>query len=258
MSLFRAWLALGVTCAGLLVSDVVQRFVISPWVKLRPSRRIPVLGRWIQAMAWLVTRPIAVLGGCVIPRPARMVPTGPGVLIVMNHQSLFDIPLVIQTVVDGYPRIVTRKRYARYIPLISHMVGLYQYPVVDPSANAKSIRAALDALERAAADSDVPIAVFPEGTRTRDGQLGRFKTGALSRILATRSWTVHVFVADGFWRTAKFKDFVRGVQDVRGRMEQVAVLEWPDPEADSVPFIEEIRSLMVDRLAEMRRVPPDA
>ena len=54
---------------------------------------------------------------------------------LMNHQSLFDIPLVVQSVVRGYPRIVTRQRYSRSIPLISHMVKLYQYPVVAPSAN---------------------------------------------------------------------------------------------------------------------------
>lgn len=235
-----------------MAADVVQRFVIAPWVKLRPSARIPVLGAWINIMAWLVTRPVAFIGGCTIPRPQGFVPGGPGVLILMNHQSLFDIPLVVQTVSEGYPRIVTRQRYSRWIPLISHMVRLYQYPVVDPSANAPVIRTALDELEAAAASSDVPLVVFPEGTRSKDGEIGRFKRGGLVRILAARPWTVYVFVADGFWKAAKYKEFIRGLTHVRGKMQHVGTLEWPDPTVDPNPFLDHVRELMVDGLATMR------
>lgn len=204
-------------------------------------------------MAWLMTRPVAFIGGCVIPRPPRIVPTRSGVLIVMNHQSLFDIPLVVQTVDGGYPRIVTRKRYIdRWIPVISHMVRLYKYPIVDPSANPEEIRRSLDELSRAAAETDVPLAVFPEGTRSRTGELGRFKMGGLSRVLSARPWTVYVFVADGFWRAAKFKDFVRGLADVDGRMEHVATLEWSDPSEDPTAFIDQVRNMMKERLSAMR------
>lgn len=237
---------------ALVVGDGVERLVITPWVRLRPSSRIPVLGRWIKIMAWLVTRPVAVIGGCVIPRPARIVPTRPGVLVLMNHQSLFDIPLVIQSVAEGYPRIVTRERYARSVPLVSHMVRLYQYPVVDPSANRESLRRALDQLEAVALATDVPLVVFPEGSRTKDGEIGRFKHGALARVLSARPWTVYVYVTDGFWRTAKYRDFVRGVSDIEGKIEHVATLEWNDPGADPEPFLRGIRSMMVERLAAMR------
>lgn len=204
-------------------------------------------------MAWAVTRPISFIGGCFIPRPERIVPTGPGILILMNHQSLFDIPLVVQTVKEGYPRIVTRKRYiSRWIPVISHMVRLYEYPVVDPSANPEEILQSLDELERAGLESDVPIAVFPEGTRTRNGDIGRFKLGGLSRLLAARPWTVYIFVADGFWRAAKFRDFIQGLAHVEGRMEHVGTLEWADPTADPTNFVEEVRNMMQDRLTAMR------
>lgn len=237
----------------LLVSEVVQRVVVAPWVWLRPSKRIPVLGVWIKIMAWAVTRPVAFIGGCVIPRPRQIVPAEHGVLIVMNHQSLFDIPLVIQTVKGGYPRIVTRKRYInRWIPVISQMIQLYQYPVVDPTANSDVIRHQLDDLERAGAETDVPIAVFPEGTRTKNGDIGRFKRGALSRLLGARPWTVYVFVVDGFWRAAKFRDFVRGLGHVEGRMAHVGTLEWTDPGADSTAFVEGMREMMVEGLSKLR------
>lgn len=205
-------------------------------------------------MAWVCTRPVSWIGGCTIAPPPRIVPSGPGILILMNHQSLFDIPLVVQTVEGGYPRIVTRARYvARWIPVISHMVKLYQYPVVDPSANSVEIRQSLDDLAREAKTTDVPLAVFPEGTRTRDGQIGRFKRGAVARILAERTWTVYVFVADGFWKAPRFKEFVRGLPHIQGKIEHVATLEWQDPSADPNPFLDEVHERMVASLACLRR-----
>jgi 1-acyl-sn-glycerol-3-phosphate acyltransferase len=204
-------------------------------------------------MAWLVLAPMVRFGGARIPVPQRIVPARPGNLILMNHQSVFDIPLVVQTVDHGYPRIVTRTRYNSAIPLISHMVRLYQYPVVDAAANKHALRETLASLERVGRESDVPIAVFPEGTRTVAGEIGHFKRGALSRLLAARDWTVYVFVADGFWKTARFADLVSGMGDIEGSFVHAGTLTWPDPTADSGPFIEQVRQLMQDALAEIRR-----
>jgi 1-acyl-sn-glycerol-3-phosphate acyltransferase len=138
------------------------------------------------------------------------------------------------------------------------MIRLYQYPVVDPTANTDEMREALDRISEAAATTDVPIAVFPEGTRTRNGEIGRFKKGALSRILGTRDWTVYVFVVDGFWQVAKFKDFMGGQSRIRGKMEHAGTLEWTDPAEDPTVFIEEVRNMMKDRLSAMRGEVPAA
>jgi 1-acyl-sn-glycerol-3-phosphate acyltransferase len=205
-------------------------------------------------MAWITTKPVAWIGGCVIPSPPQLVPVKPGVLVVMNHQSLLDIPLVVQTVAgSGYPSIVTRDRYSRWIPLISHMVRLYQYPVVDPAAKSGAIRRTLEEIGAIARESHLPIVVFPEGHRSRDGEIGRFKRGALNSILAARTWTVYVYVADGFWRVAQYWDFVRHVTGVVGKIEHAGVLEWTDPDADPEPFIQTIRQTMIERLEAMRR-----
>lgn len=234
--------------------DPIQRLVISPWVRLRPSSRTTVLGRWIHLMAWLVTAPSRMIGGARIPGSPK-IPCEPGVLILMNHQSLFDIPMVVNTLDHGYPRIVTRQRYAWWIPLISHMVRLYQYPVVNPGAKAGTLRGMVKQLMHAARTSDVPLAVFPEGTRTKDGEIGPLKTKGLALVLRARPWKVYVLVADGFWQTAKLKDLVGGMSAIRGKVELAGILEWSDPKADPEPFAQEVRALMVERLAAMRDGP---
>ncbi len=247
----RGYFAILLVCLALLGADIVQRTLVYVWIRLAPARRIPVLARWQHLIAHVVLGLVQRAGGASIPDIPR-IPGGPGVLVLMNHQSLLDIPLVCASVDESYPRIVTRKRYLRWIPLISHMVRLYQYPVVDPRANAKEQRRSLDAIREAARTSDVPLAIFPEGTRTRDGEIGRFRRSGLRLILASRSWKVYVLVVDGFWKRAKFKDFMADLSAIDGRMELAGVLEWNDPQADPDEFIEEVRKSMVDSLARMR------
>ena len=252
MSRLRGYLSLLIVCVSLLVSDIVQRLIVWPWVKLRPSARIPVLGRWINAMAVLVTLPLRKVGGASIQFPPRLVPCEPGTLILMNHQSVLDIPLVVKSGAGGYPRIVTRARYRRFIPLISHMVRLYQYPTVDPTANPREVLKMARAMAKEAGDSDVPMAVFPEGTRGKDGDIGPFRRRGLSRILSKRPWTVYVFVVDGYWMNARFKDFFSSLSHLEGRIEHAATLQWDDPKADPTEFMDEVRELMIERLSQMR------
>jgi len=251
----RGYLALALLCLTLLVSDPVQRLIIGPWVRLFPSRRIAVLTRWQHALAWTVLGIVHHVGGARIPELPE-IPGRPGTLVLMNHQSLLDIPIVVASIREAYPRIVTRKRYERWIPLISHMVRVYQYPVVDPTANAGSTRRSLVTLSVAARESPVPLVVYPEGTRTKDGEIGRFKIHGLRHILSERAWTVHLLVTDGFWKRAKFTHFMSGMAGIEGSVRLLGPFHWPgpdgDPPGDVEGFAREMRETMIAALADMR------
>ena len=253
MKLLRGYLALILVLLALLLSDPVQRLVVMPLVKLFPSRRIAILNRWQKLMGIICTRPVSLIGGVRFPTLPK-IPGEEGVLIVMNHQSVFDIPIVVNATHGAYPKLITRKRYVRWIPLISHMVRVYEYPVVDPTANAREMRESLRSIRDTARTSDVPLAIFPEGTRTKDGEIGPFRPKGLQLILRQRPWTVYVMVVDGFWKTAKMRHLVRGMGSLRGQLRLVGTFEWTDPRQDSTDFVGEIRELMVESLAEMREV----
>jgi len=193
----RGYLALGIICLAFPFFDLFQRTVVALYVRIRPSRRMPMMTWWIQLMRGFVLGCFEKIGGARLSVPERVVTCGPGTLIVMNHQSLLDIPLVVGTVRDGYPRIVTRRRYYRFIPLISHMVRLYQYPVVDPRAKSHKVKKSLYSLAEAAATSEVPIAIFPEGTRTPPGSTRRYKTGGARLAVRTGTPVVPIAVNSG-------------------------------------------------------------
>lgn len=253
----RGIIALTLTCLGLLVLDLIQRLVIAPAVWLAPAWRSRLLGRWIHVITWVLLTVPRRIGGARIPDPPR-IPCEPGVLILMNHQSLFDIPLVAESVEGGYPLIVTRQRYARWIPTISKLIRLYKYPVVNPLASPGTLRGMVKELINTARTAEVPLAVFPEGTRTDDGEIGALKAKGLALVLRARPWKVYVLVIDGFWRVSRFKDLLSGISKTRGRLEVAGVLEWTDPRADPGPFTDRVHTLMVDHLEEMRGARPFA
>jgi len=253
---FRGYAALFLGALLFSVSDVLQRIVVYPGTQLLSKNRAAVLGKWQRFLCRTLFMILKVVGGANIPRPGR-VPGGPGVLILMNHQSLLDIPMVIASVDGAFPRIVTRERYARWIPVISHAIRALKYPVVNPGAKAGTLRRHLDQLEQVARTSDAPLVLFPEGTRTRNGKIGRFQTAGLERILRARDWKVYVFVSDGYWRHRKLEHFLGGMQEIEGHLSVLGPFEWKDPEADPGDFIARMRGLMVDELTRVRGAETD-
>ena len=182
--------------------------------------------------------------------PPLTIPCRPGVLVIMNHQSLLDIPLVVRSVEDGYPRIVTRQRYARGIPVISHMVRLYQYPVVDPQATVKKH---IHGLREASRNGETPIAIFPEGSRSRSGEMSAWKRTGLKLLLSQRQWTVYLVVADGMWRARSVGGFMKDAPTMDIHTEQVGPFESPPPDGDLDGFIDDMRGRMEDALHELRK-----
>ncbi|HMB69312.1 MAG TPA: lysophospholipid acyltransferase family protein [bacterium] len=246
--MLRGILALTVVVVQFLVCDLVQRLVIAPLVRLRPAWRDRVLTGWGRAMAGTVLGLLRWPGGARVDLRAR-VPARPGVLILMNHQSLMDIPVAYKCLERGVPRVVTRSRYGKGIPLISHMLRLYEHPLVEPG---RTSREDLLALAETAAASEWPFLIFPEGHRTRDGAIRPFKRAGLEAILARRQWTVYVVVVDGLRRATRFKDFVRHLSSIRGRVESVGPFSSPEREEELDAFIDEMRDVMVRKLEEIR------
>ena len=232
----------------LLIMDLIQRTLLVGMIKVRPSSRERVLTRWKRLLGEIVVWNIQRFGGAALDLRPR-IRSRPGVLILSNHQSLLDIPLIIHCVEDGYALFVTRERYSRGFPLISKIIRLYGHPTVRPG---ERIAGQLERLKTAAVEAGGPIVIFPEGSRTRDGEIGRFRTAGLRVILGARKWSVYVVVLDGFWKSAHVSGFIRNVASMRGVVDSVGPFEF-DPKHDSMNgFIADMDRRMRDKLQEMQ------
>ncbi len=95
-------------------------------------------------------------------------------LIISNHQSVFDIPILSASLPLDI-RIFAKKELM-HIPLFGWMMWLYDFVFVDR----RSKKGAVAALKRGVAVLErFSFLVFPEGTRSVDGTVAPFKTGAM-------------------------------------------------------------------------------
>jgi 1-acyl-sn-glycerol-3-phosphate acyltransferase len=94
-------------------------------------------------------------------------------VFMTNHQSVFDIATLIATLPVSW-RFVA-KRELTWIPFFGWALRAGGHVIIDRSNHAKAV----ESLERAAARirAGTNVTIFPEGTRSRSGQLGEFKSG---------------------------------------------------------------------------------
>jgi 1-acyl-sn-glycerol-3-phosphate acyltransferase len=114
---------------------------------------------------------LSMLGVSVTVRGAEHVASGDPVVFAPNHQSHLDI-LSLIAYLPGRTRFAAKKSLWRH-RVVGAVLGTLDMVPIDRD----DPRAAVDALRRtdAAAGS---LVVFPEGTRSRNGQLREFKKGA--------------------------------------------------------------------------------
>jgi len=102
-------------------------------------------------------------------------------IFVSNHSSMFDIPVLL-TSLPGNVGIIYKKELEK---ILIFGWGLKRSPFIaiersDPRKAMSSIDEAVKSIKDGAS-----VIVFPEGTRSKDGQLSSFKRGAF--LLAARA-----------------------------------------------------------------------
>lgn len=103
-------------------------------------------------------------------------------VIASNHQSLADI--VMLTYLRPLQFKYVSKKELLYIPFLGWIMAMAKYVLLnrkDPKSQFKMMRTCENHL-----NNGLSIAIFPEGTRTKNGELGRFKDGASLLSMKTK------------------------------------------------------------------------
>lgn len=117
-------------------------------------------------------------------------------VFISNHQSFLDMPITYHL---AWQMKWVSKRSLAFIPVMGWLVWLTGHLTINRSS--KSALKKLDNLVQPLRDK-VPVMIFPEGTRTSDGELKRFKNGAF--ILAHEyGFNIQPMVIDGGHRAMK-------------------------------------------------------
>jgi len=126
-------------------------------------------------------------------------------IIISNHQSMFDMPLLYVLFGKLNPRYIAKKELSKWIPSISFCLRNTGAALINRK-NPKQAIPEIVALAKRMQEQKFAVVIFPEGTRSRDGNLKKFKDRGVKTLLKEAPETsVLPIRIDGTWRLTQNK-----------------------------------------------------
>lgn len=140
-----------------------------------------------------------------------LIPEGVPLIIVANHQSLYDIIGIIWFLRKFHPKFVSKKELGRGLPSISYNLrhgGSVLIDRKDPKQAIPAIKKLADYIEL----HQRSAVIFPEGTRSKNGKPKEFAQNGL-KILCKYAPSAYVIpvTINGSWKIAKYGNFPLGL-----------------------------------------------
>ena len=130
-------------------------------------------------------------------------------IFASNHASLIDIPLLL-IAVNRYTVFIAKSELSK-IPIFKSILDRAGFIFVDRKNNDSAVKSMNNLMEDI---KKIPrsVAIFPEGTRTRDGELLPFKKGAAIFAINTDIPVVPVAISGTYsWSKKKLFDISQSV-----------------------------------------------
>lgn len=178
-------------------------------------------------------------------------------MILSNHQSLFDIPAFMNFLREKELRFVAKDNLSRHIPLVSEMLRAHEHCMIPRKGSPMvAMKAIGDFGKRVLARNQIPV-LFPEGTRSRDGRVGRFYSAGFRKLNETAGLPVAACAVDGGWKIRDLDHIMRSLKNGCYRVKVVKVFDAPKTKEEESAVLEESRLLIQKQLDEWRLLDND-
>ncbi|MBV7270125.1 lysophospholipid acyltransferase family protein [Winogradskyella luteola] len=163
---------------------------------------------WLQ---FFIMRSLNVLGTTFSFTNPYTIEKGIPLIIVTNHQSMYDIPPLIWYLRKHHVKFISKKELGKGIPSVSYNLrhgGSVLIDRKDPVGSIKAIESFAKRIEK----NKWAAVIFPEGTRSRDGKPKPFKTkGLLTMIKHAPNALVVPITINNSWKTLRYGKFPMGL-----------------------------------------------
>jgi 1-acyl-sn-glycerol-3-phosphate acyltransferase len=133
-------------------------------------------------------------------------------MILSNHQSLADIPILAYVFFGNVVGFVAKRELRRGFPSVSIALRKGKHALINRRGDFAAARKELIKLARYARGGVCPV-VFPEGTRSRSGKVGIFHSAAVRTILEDTQMPVVSVAVDGGHRIGHFKGLIANLHN---------------------------------------------
>ena len=175
-------------------------------------------------------------------------------LVLSNHQSLVDIVVYLYYFAGREVRFVAKDTLGK-APMVGKMLRTQGHCFIPRKGSpAVAMRRLQKFAKRAVEKNQIPV-IFPEGTRSRDGNLGQFYSAGFRRIVENARIPVAVCALDGGYKLSRLTDILKNLRKGEYRVKVLKVYDPPLTKDDEKKILEESRSLIQNQLDEWRKLP---
>jgi 1-acyl-sn-glycerol-3-phosphate acyltransferase len=194
---------------GILITLMCLVFVLLVWdVRLRISHHLygrRHYDRFARAQAqgarYILAAARLYAGFKVIIDSALEGPLPAQFMILSNHQSLADIPILAYVFARHMVGFVAKRELRHGIPAVSVALRKGKHALISRRGAFSTARRELVKMARYAREGVCPV-VFPEGTRSRSGRVRPFHSAAVRTILNEQAMPIISVAVDGGYRIA--------------------------------------------------------
>lgn len=165
----------------------------------------------VSILNWFLMRCTTVLGARYQFNNPHHIPTERPLIIVTNHQSMYDIPPIIWYMRKHHPKFVAKKELGKGIPSVSYNLRHGGSALIDRKDGRQAISEIgklgdyIEKYKRAAV-------IFPEGTRSRNGTPKPFKPMGLKMLMKKAPSALIVPITiNNSWKLLRFGQFPMGL-----------------------------------------------
>ena len=176
-------------------------------------------------------------------------------IIISNHQSLLDIPVFMHFLPNRDVRFIAKDTLGRHIPLVSEMLRAQEHCLIPRKAKPmEAMRYISEFGKRVVQKNQVPI-LFPEGSRTRDGNVGKFFSAGFRQLSESTGLPVVVCALDGGWQLRDLRKILTNMKCGCYRIKVLKIYEPPATKEDCNLILEESRELIQKQVEQWRQLP---
>lgn len=138
-------------------------------------------------------------------------PTNRPIIIVSNHQSMYDIPGIIWYFRKNHPKFISKKELGKGIPSVSYNLRHGGSALIDRKDSRQALME-ISKFGKYISQTKRTAVIFPEGTRSRTGKPKRFAVNGLKILFKTVPDAVIVpLTINNSWKLLKFGKFPMGL-----------------------------------------------
>lgn len=175
-------------------------------------------------------------------------------VVISNHQSLLDIPLFMKFFAERDIRFIAKDTLGRHVPLVSEMLRAHEHCLIPRKAKPmEAMRYIEDFGKRVVERNQIPI-LFPEGSRTKDGQVGKFYSAGFRKLTESTNLPVVVCALEGGYKLRDLRKIFTNMKCGCYRVKVLKIYDSPSSKEECNSILDEAQALIQNQVDDWRKL----